>query len=136
VKGENGLYKIRLISLTLNLVDGDNFIVLGPKPSAVLRDPPSSSVCFLRVPFPCRGRRLAAFWLEVGAPSDFCVRHCHLVEWRDWQPARSRTPRWVKTWERNSSFLTFLNCVRRFVFTLAKNNRSSFQYILLLYSIR
>lgn len=75
--------------------NGNDFIVLGPKPSAVLCDPSSSSVCLLCVPFPCRGGRLAAFRLEVRASPHVCVRHCHLVEPWDRQPAGSWTPRWV-----------------------------------------
>lgn len=64
-------------------------IVLGPQPRAVLRDPSSSSVRFLRVPLP-RGRgRLAAFRLEVRAPTHIRVRHCHLVEPWDRQPPGS-----------------------------------------------
>lgn len=101
--------------------DGNGSLVLGPQPRAVLRDPSSSSVCFLRVPLP-RGRgRLAAFRLEVRAPAHIRVRHCHLVEPWDRQPPRSRTARWVAVTPKASFLPVVITQEDNFVFIAGKN---------------
>lgn len=68
--------------------------VAGVKSGAVIRDSASAPLCLLCLSFTGCCRWLAALWPAVWTEAHLCIRHCHPMEGRHWEPPRSRAPRW------------------------------------------